>query len=161
MIAEGVDVAARVFGPQHERTRVNSIYLARADLNAGHVAEAVALLEQLREEAINSLGPESAQVMAIEFRLSTALTRAGNLDRAIEMLDRVLRHGAMVNDTESVRQPAYRVRLANLLLDRGRTAEAAAALDVAAVECPAGATGDGVRATIAKARERLAAMSSK
>jgi len=155
MIVESVEIAAKVFGERHERTRLFKTYVARADVKAGRVAEAVELLESLRAESIADTGPDSPATLGIQLRLGEALVQAKNLERAIEMFDRFVRYGARTTDSQSSRQPLLRSRLAGLLIDVDRRQEAAAQLDVAERECPAGDAGARARESIAKARARL------
>jgi tetratricopeptide (TPR) repeat protein len=119
--AEGLE---RVLGPDHPDTQDSRNHLAMAYLDAGRLAEAIALLEPMLKLSESKFGPDHPETLVIRGNLATAYRQAGRTAEAIGL------HEATLKLQESKLGPDHsgtlmsRSNLARAYLAAGRTAEA-------------------------------------
>lgn len=148
------------FGDDHPRTLIARANLATVRARMGDQASAIDELRAVRRDQLRVLGPTHGHTLHVLGLLGDLETTRGALDAAIELRrERVTALAAGPNTTPAALAEA-RLVLVELLLDRGRTAEAAQAMealrteiDEAAADTPA--LSESLRRRVDAAAERL------
>ena len=123
-LADSVNQASCILGPDHAGTLASRNNLAYAYYDAGKLDEAINLFEQSFKESARILGPHHPDTLISRNNLAGAYNNAGRLDEAIPLYEQTLEDRTRILGPHHPHTLTTRNNLAYAYYDAGRLDEA-------------------------------------